>query len=492
MFLKFLKLEWKTAIRSPMWQKNLALNLLIGFFLLLFAFYLLLLGLFMDKIFEDLYPDGNKLELFNGILIYYLLADLVIRFMMQSLPRMRIESYTHLPVRKHTLIHYMIARSILDVFNFIPLFIFFPVTFTIAIPCAGEPAAIRWLCMLIMLILANNFVAVLLKRVLGARPLIIASVGIILIGLFALDKTGFLSLSDLSALLFQQLYYFPILLMVPFAWMILTYFLQYRFLAVHLYPDEIQVQKRMEVEQVAGSQYLRTLGLTGTIIALEMKLYLRNKRTRTILYLLPVFLLYGLLFYPNKHYMNNTGWLMFVGVFMTGGVMLNYANYAFGYESGYFDALLTKNINFEKYIRIKYYIAVLIATICFILTVPYLLYGVKILVINAAMYLYNIGILSFILLYFATYNKKRMDLTRGGTFNYQGIGALNWLAVVPAFLLPIIITIPFNIAGYPFAGTIFTGFTGLAGIFFSGTFIKLIARNFYRRKYIMAQCFREK
>jgi hypothetical protein len=314
----------------------------------------------------------------------------------------------------------------------------------------------------------------------------------VLILLMILDKTNILSLSVLSSLAFGWLASHTMLLILPMGWMIFLYWLQYRFLADHLYPDEMQVRKTMEVEQGSRSIYLRSLGITGTIIALEAKLYWRNKRTRTILYLVPVFLLYGLMFYPNKIYMSQNAWLMFVGVFMTGGMMLNYANYAFGYESGYFDALLTKNINFDQYIRVKFYIAVVISVSCYILTIPYLFFGIKILLINTAMFLYNIGILLFILLYFATFNKKRMDLSRGGAFNYQGIGAMNWLAILPAFLLPILITIPFNIAGYPNSGIAVTGLIGMIGLFFSGVFLKIIAKNFYKRKHIMADSFREK
>jgi hypothetical protein len=108
------------------------------------------------------------------------------------------------------------------------------------------------------------------------------------------------------------------------------------------------------------------------------------------------------------------------------------------------------------------------------------------------MFLYNIGVLSFVLLYFATFNKKRIDLTRGGAFNYQGIGAMNWLAVLPAFLLPILIYIPFNLAGIPNTGIAFIGFLGILGLFFSRFFIRIIFRSFYKRKYIMATAFRER
>ena len=205
----------------------------------------------------------------------------------------------------------------------------------------------------------------------------------------------------------------------------------------------------------------------------------------------PIFLLYGLMFYPKPEYINQYGFLMFVGVFMTGGMMLNYANYAFGYESGYFDGLLTKNIDFKQYIAVKYYISVLICVICFILTIPYLYFGVKILLINAAMFLYNIGVLSFVLLFFATYNKKKIDLSRGGAFNYQGIGAMNWLAVLPAFLLPVLIFIPFKLSGQPNWGIAFIGILGIIGLFFSRIFIGMITKNFFSRKYIMASSFRE-
>jgi hypothetical protein len=190
--------------------------------------------------------------------------------------------------------------------------------------------------------------------------------------------------------------------------------------------------------------------------------------------------------------MHQEQFLMFVGVFMTGGMMLNYANYAFGYESSFFDGLLTKNIDFSQYIRAKYYIAVLISTIFYILTIPYLFYGIKILLINTAMYFYNIGILSFLLLYIATFNKKRIDLSRGGAFNYQGIGASNYLAIIPAFILPFLIYLPFKYMGHRYWGIAFTGLLGITGLFLSGYFIRLITWSFHRRKYIMAASFRQR
>ena len=130
-----------------------------------------------------------------------------------------------------------------------------------------------------------------------------------------------------------------------------------------------------------------------------------------MLYMLPIFLLYGFVFYPQDIYKDFISILIFVGVFMSGGMMINYANYAFGWESKYFDIILTSSIDFKKYVTVKLILAVLVCTFCFVLTIPYIFFGIKIFYINLATYLYNIGILSFLLLYMATYNKKRMNLS---------------------------------------------------------------------------------
>jgi hypothetical protein len=238
--------------------------------------------------------------------------------------------------------------------------------------------------------------------------------------------------------------------------------------------------------------YFKSLGLTGEMIALEIKLMWRNKRTRMIIYLFPIFVLYGLFFYPQPIYREGFAFLIFVGFFITGGMMLSYINYAFGWESSYFDAILTSNIDFNKYLKVKFIFAILLSTICFIVTIPYVLFGWKILIVNISLYLYNIGFLLFILLYMSTFNKKRIDLARGAAFNYQGISAMNWLAILPGFLLPVILALPFRLAGYPYAGILFLGILGVTGLAFHKSLLKQIVKNLEKRKYIMAEGFREK
>jgi len=492
MFGKFLTLEWKSAIRSSIWQKNLALNLVIGFFLSLMLLYILLIGFFIRDIIGKIYPGENQVVIFNGYLIFYFFIDLLIRFLMQSLPVISLNSFLHLPVRKSTIIHYMVGRTILNIFNLIPVFIFIPVLFTLVVPEAGALQGLSWLLSLLFLILGNNFLATYSKRMFGSKPSVVIAFAFIIGTLFGLDKTGVISISHISSQAFGLIMDRPLFILFPVAWTVTIYLLHYQFLESHLFPDEVQVKKRHKVSESSGNQLLRSLGLTGSIIMLEMKLYWRHKRTRTIIYMLPLFLAYGLFFYFQPVYKDQSFILFFVGVFMTGGMMLNYANYAFGYESNYFDALLTKNIDFHQYIRVKFIITISISTICWVLTIPYLFFGLKILLVNTVMFIYNIGILSYILLYFATFNKKRMDLSKSGAFNYQGIGAMNWLAVVPAFLLPILIQIPFIKMGIPNIGLLIVTLLGILGLIFHKYVLNCIYKNFTNRKYIMSSAFRER
>jgi hypothetical protein len=297
-------------------------------------------------------------------------------------------------------------------------------------------------------------------------------------------------LTDISGRIFNNLALNPLYLYIPPALMLLAYLLQFRFLLAKMYPEEIIRRKSYDTSDIPRIKYLESLGLTGDLIQLEMKLWWRHKRTKSMLYMLPLFIFYGFFFYPQKEYVETYPMLIFVGIFMSGGLMMNYLNYAFGYESNYFDGILTRKIDMSRYITAKFTIGLLICTFCFIITVPYVFFGMHILLINTVTFLFNIGFLSFLLLFMATYNKSRMDLSKSASFNYQGVSAMNWLVILPAFLLPVLIYVPFNLFGMKNIGLAVIGLIGLAGLIFRKYWIKQITDSFFHRKYTMAEGFR--
>jgi len=490
-FKWFINHQWKEMKRSSIWQKNIALNIVIGFFLLLMLLYLLVLGLFIDKILEEIYPDSDPVVVFNGIILYYFGIEFLLRFYMQSLPTLNIETYLHLPIKKTSIVHFVSGKSIVVIGNYLSWLVFFPFAFKVIAPEYSLGLAWVYILSLILLVFSNNFLATYIKRQMAGKPMIVGIFGLVMIVLFLFDYFNIISLSTLSSNLLGQLLINPILIIVPVLIMIFTYSLNYFYLKSRLYPEEVSYKKKQKTDSLSNIKYLKTLGLTGQLISLDLRLIWRHKRTRSIIFMAPLFLGYGFFFYPMPVYREMYSFLIFVGIFMTGGMMLNYTNYCFGYESNYFDNILATYKDFETYIRAKYIFAVSIATICYVLTIPYVFFGSDILLINSMTFLYNIGFLSFVLLYFSTYSKKRMDLSKGAAFNYQGLGASHWLAMLPAFLLPVFIYLPFSWAGAPKTGLIFIGSLGVAGLLFHKIMINYVLKQFSKRKYIMAEGFRE-
>jgi hypothetical protein len=84
-----------------------------------------------------------------------------------------------------------------------------------------------------------------------------------------------------------------------------------------------------------------------------------------------------------------------------------------------------------------------------------------------------------------------MDLSKNAAFNYQGLGASHWLSMLPAFLLPVFIYLPFSFFDLQNTGFIFIGALGLGGLLFYKSMLNFILKQFYKNKYKMAEGFRE-
>jgi hypothetical protein len=274
---------------------------------------------------------------------------------------------------------------------------------------------------------------------------------------------------------------------------VMAFVLNKRFFARNYYPEHFN--RKIKTTGIGASTVNLSLfnrfGAIGELMALELKLILRHKRTRSILYMSIFFLFYGLLFYTNEIYSKNDGFLFFIAVFVTGLLMFMYGQWVISWDSAYFDALMTKNIPVHHYIKANYNLLVLFNVICFILTTPYFFFGIKIIQMHIAAFLFNTGINVIILLFFSTYYTKRISLSQGTAFNFQGTSFKNFLVVVPMLFFPMVITwgLSFFMETYVIL-EILSG-VGLLGIIFYKQLINLCVKQFNKRKYILAQGFRE-
>ena len=171
--------------------------------------------------------------------------------------------------------------------------------------------------------------------------------------------------------------------------------------------------------------------------------------------------------------------------------MMNYGQYLYSWQGTHFDFTLTKPVSLQQFINSKYWLLGSVTVICFLLTIPYVFFGWRILLINSVMLLFNLGVNIFVIMNLAMWSPKKVDLTKGGAFNIQGVGAAQWVMGLPIFLGPYVFYLPFSFAGYPLIGVLAVGFVGLLGILFRPYLMDLTARRLQARKHAIAEGFRK-
>ncbi|MBS4062702.1 MAG: hypothetical protein KG029_20070 [Bacteroidetes bacterium] len=493
MYIKyFLEHQWKQATRSAIWQKNLAVNLIMGFFFSILFLELVVISYLLGFKWHEIIETGDPIIELHRMFAWYFAGMFAVRFFMQKLPALEVRPYLHLPLKKSSLVHFLLFKGSINLFTLISIVFFIP--FAVFQINYYHNASVAWMWFLAVFSIdlgLNYFVLYLKKQMVASLKIVSLILAIILI-LAAGDYFGWYSYSKIVGSALDALLLKPAFLAGVFLLPIAMYVLNYIFLRDALYLENLSKDSDGNLSATGQIGYLKKLGLIGELISMDIRLYLRNKRTKSWLYMTPIFLLYGLFFYPSGEYTNDSGFMIFIGIFVTSVMMINYLQYAFAYEGNFFDFIITSGIKMEDYLQAKMTLAYGIGIACYILTVPYIYFGTEIFLINTACFLFGIGLVAPSVLYFASYNKKTMVISKGGAFSYQGIGAMHFFILMPVFIVPLFIFLPFKWAGNPEMGWIALAATGLLALPFRKYFLQLTLKNLQQRKYIMAAGLREK
>ena len=205
-----------------------------------------------------------------------------------------------------------------------------------------------------------------------------------------------------------------------------------------------------------------------------------------------IILAYGFLFYkPQVLQTNSFGMMLFAAVFMTGMSIISYGQFMFAWQSAHFDGLLSKKIDFKDFIKSKFLLFTIASTILTIVASFYCFIDAKLVLLHLVAYLYNIGFTTVMVLFLATYNYKRIDVSRSASFNWQGMGATQWISIFPFILLPILIYWAFNLFHLPYVGLGAIGLFGLVMLLMRGFWVNFIVKRFEQQRYKIAEGFRE-
>ena len=483
--------EWKKTYRAKGFYKNLTVSIMIGIFGLYIAAVLLFLGFSLNGILEKVDATLNPMELFNGSMLYLMIIGLAIRFFMQQLNTFNLPPYQVLPIKRSTIINFLILKPLASPINYLLLLVIVPFALKSVVGYYSVAVAIRFILSFIFSVWFNSLAAAFLKRKFGTSLLSILFVIIVIGSIVALEYFKVISLFYISKLIYGFIVLNPFGLILPLLLVGFAYLLNNRFFFQNYYPEKFNRKLKSENSVTANFTFLNRFGITGDLIGLELKLILRNKRTKSILYMSGLFLFYGFLFYTKKDLSNNYSMLFFAAMFITGSLMLMFGQWIISWDSSHFDSLMTQNIPIRTYIKANYYLLIAFNIISFILTTPYFYFGMKIVYLHLAAFIFNMGVNVFLFLLFATYNTRKLDLSKASTMNYQGMTYKSFLVVLPIMLLPIlIIYILSTFISLEFALWTLT-MLGIAGIIFRNSLITLCVNQFNRRKYEMAEGFRE-
>lgn len=490
MIKQFINFEWKQFFRSSYWQKSIALNILMAFLALYFMLTFLALGVSLFPILEKQFPDSDPLILLNEFLFYWFLADLLMRFFLQKLPVMNIKPLLVLPIKRGNILHYVLGKSAVSFFNFLPLFAVIPFGIILILEEYGTSTALVWMASMVIFTLIINFLNIIVESRSAETELSFLPIVLIASGLFALNYFEIVSFSTLLANGINTIDANPILILIPLAILGVVYYLNYTFLMKKLYVDG-SLKAKTQTASTSDLTWTRRFGTTAPFLQLDLKLLWRNKRPRSSIFILIIGLAYGLFFYPNPAY-NGLEWLfVFVGIFVTGIFIINFGQFIPAWDSGYYKLLMSQNIKYKEYLNSKYSLMVMSSIIMFVLSIPYVYFGWKILLVHFAAMVYNVGVNTYIILLAGSFNRKKIDLTQRAAFNYQGTGAVQWLVGFPLLLVPVgLFFAPYKFIGFE-AGVAFLIILGATGIVFHQKLMSFIVTKYLNSKYKMISAFEQ-
>jgi len=146
---------WKSFIRNERWRRNIFTRLMYIFFSLYFIITFLILGFDISASLAK--SSGDAVASFNAYMIWYLVADLLVRCILQPIPSLDVIPYFRFRIRRNEIINHLLVRSTFNLFNVLPLFLIMPFVLKVLMPLDGTAAGLLYItgCLLILIFLSS-------------------------------------------------------------------------------------------------------------------------------------------------------------------------------------------------------------------------------------------------------------------------------------------------------------------------------------------------
>lgn len=493
MFLDFLKLQILKGIRSVSLSRNLIGSFFVALFVLLILLYVIGLAFNMKSVIEKVFGSDDPVGFLNANLLNFFVIEFMYRYFLQKVPAFELAGFLHLPVKRATIVNFLLIRSIFTPFSLVVLILFLPFSLTDLVPVYGSTGAYSWLFTLVFISWILHWVVLWFKTRFGdsfVSVLVIFAFGILNM---VLERYHWISPGQFLKPFFDQALVSPWVPLLVISSSLFFYYSVFTFYLKNAYLEVLSSKSSSTF--VNGSlEFLSKFGLIGEMADVEWKLILRHKKSRSYLLISILFLFYGVIFYGDGA-LGDEGDMafmsIFLGIFITGVFIIQYGQLFLSWNSNTFDFYMSRPHGLSALIRGKYLLFVFISFACFLLTVPYVFYGIDILVAHTAMFLFNIGVTIHLVINLALWKPKPMDLHKGSFFNYEGIGLAQYLMIVPLLVVPYAIYLPLYFSFGHNAGLATLAILGVIGIILNEKVTQFAVDRLKRDKYFISSSFRQ-
>ena len=273
----------------------------------------------------------------------------------------------------------------------------------------------------------------------------------------------------------------------------MLYRFNFKFVRKDFYLDGAISKETKEVH-TQELTWLNRFGKVAPFLKNDVRMIIRNKRPKQVLYMSFLFLFYGLFFFTQEMYRDTPAVLAFASMFVTGGFLMSFGQLVPSWDSEYYKLLMSQNIPYREYLKSKWSLMMVAVVISFILSTPYIYFGWDIFGMIAAGALFNMGLNSFITLYGGVLNQVPMELNvKAKAFsNTQGFNPTQLLIALPKLFGPMLIFyVPYYFINFE-TGIICLAVSGVLGLVFTNFFLNQIENVYQKQKYKTIAAFSEK
>lgn len=489
MFKLFLKLEWKAFFRSASKGFNIGMKILMGFFALYFIVMFVIAGVGAFYIIKKEF-HLEPLSIINKFLIYYLVIDLVIRYFFQKMPVINIKPLLTLPIKRSTIVHFALGKTVTSFFNWTHAFFFIP--FSIALLMNGYSVVhvIFWHIGIIALLLTNNFINVLINNKDSVFYTVLAIVG----GCAIAQYYKIFDVTNYTQSFFQGFFDTNYLFIIPIITTILLYYFAFNYFKSNLNLDE-GLAKKSDTAKTENFTWLNQFGTLGTFLKNDIRLLKRNKRSRTTLIMSFLFIFYGLLFFTNAIEMyQSPAMQVFAGIFVSGGFLFTFGQFVPSWDSAYYQLMMSQNIQYREYISSKWWLMVIGTLISTIIASFYLYFGLHIYLLIVVGAIFNIGVNSHLVMLGGAFVKTPIDLTTGKQAfgDKQAFNVKTMLIAIPKMALPMALYALGYYVFSPNIGLVFVATAGVLGFAFRNFVFSKIEKIYKTQKYETIAAYKQK